>query len=156
MAAPEAAAPAPAAPESQSLELMPSDSSLLSAPPLRLIPDSPVQRASKKSAQQAAPDQKTKTEIAAEEMADRIRYRRARTKALNDPAVQGELARAQAARTDYEKREALKSYYKLLYARMAKIDPSLKSRIAVDSQSSLWRLTQKRISATEAFDATNR
>ena len=55
--------------------------------------------------------------------------REAKTKAQRDPAVQAEWDRAIEARTDYEKREALKSYYKMLYGRIAKIDPTLKKPI---------------------------
>ncbi|RYD80290.1 MAG: hypothetical protein EOP84_12155 [Verrucomicrobiaceae bacterium] len=53
------------------------------------------------------------------------------------------------ARTDYEKREALKKYYALLYARMEKMDKSLKKEIEVREPLTVRRLHQTRIAPTE-------
>jgi surface protein G len=97
-----------------------------------------------------------KTSTAANEVAERIRFRQAKTKALRDPAVQAEWANSESARTDLEKREALKRYYKLLYARIAKIDSTLKKAIELQQMSSLRRLEQTRIDPTEPLDPDER
>ena len=68
---------------------------------------------------------------------------------LGDTAVQAEWDRAEAMKTDYEKREVLKSYYRLLYGRMAKIDPSLKTLIDAQLQQSLGRLAQTKVAPTQ-------
>ena len=90
----------------------------------------------------------SKTELAATELAEKIRYRQVKTRALGDPAVQEEWRKAQTARTDAEKRAGLKRYYQALYGRMAKIDKSLEKRIAERKQISLRRLQQNRIQAS--------
>jgi hypothetical protein len=86
----------------------------------------------------------------------RIRFRQAKTRASNDPAVQAEWARANAARTDFEKRDALKAYYKALFNRMRRIDGSLRARIAETEQRAMKRLTQTRIDPTEPIDPDER
>ena len=91
-----------------------------------------------------------------DELQQRVRFREVKTRALKDPAVQSEWDRAQTVRTDYEKREALKSYYTRLYTRMAKIDRSLKKRIAEEQGRSLARLTQTRVDPTEPLDPQER
>lgn len=67
--------------------------------------------------------------------------------------MQEQWERAQAATTEYEKREALKSYYKLLYARMSKLDRSVIKLIDQRQQLSLRRLEQTRIDPTEPLVA---
>ena len=79
----------------------------------------------------------------------RIRMREAKTKAQREPAVQAEWDRAAAMKTDYEKREVLKGYYRLLYGRMAKIDPTLKTSADQQLQESLGRLEQNHIAPTQ-------
>lgn len=75
---------------------------------------------------------------------ERIRYREAKTRALKDPAVQQEQERAENAATDSEKREALKNYYKLLHARMLKIDGSLGPQITAKEAQVTASFSQKR------------
>jgi hypothetical protein len=70
-------------------------------------------------------------------MKERIRYREVKTRALKDPAIQAEWERAHKVGTDYEKRESLKKYYTMLYARMARIDKTLKKRIAEQERTSI-------------------
>ena len=94
----------------------------------------------------------SKTDVNAAELRERIRFREAKTKALRDAQVQAQWDRAALAKTDYEKREALKNYYKLLYARIAKLDGSIKKLIDQREQFSLRRLEQTRIDPTVAFD----
>lgn len=99
------------------------------------------------------PAKRSRTEIAADELAQKVRYRQVKTRALGDPAVQEEWRKAQTARTDAEKRAGLKRYYQLLYGRMAKIDKTLKKRIAERELISLRRLKQNRIEASVAGGA---
>jgi hypothetical protein len=94
----------------------------------------------------------SKTDVSAAELRERIRFREAKTKALRDAQVQAQWERSVQARTDYERREALKSYYKLLYARIGKLDSSIKKLIEERQQYSLRRLEQDRIDPTVPFD----
>ena len=102
---------------------------------LGLIPETPA--SAKKPA--PMPQKKSTTEQASDDLQARIRYREARTKALQDPKIQMEWDRAQAAKTDPEKREAMKSYYTLLCDRVVKVDPSTKPRVEKLRQSLAWR-----------------
>ena len=106
---------------------------------LGLIPESPAPAAKPKS----APAKKSSTEQASDDLQARIRYREARTKALQDPRIQMEWDRAQAAKTDSEKREALKSYYNLICDRVVKIDPATKPHIETLRKTLAWRLETK-------------
>jgi hypothetical protein len=119
--------------------------------PLPLIPETPedVPRpgTGRGEIQQPAPDQPAATSKTAEsinEMRMRIRYREVKTEALRDPAVQAEWERAERATVDAEKRDALKSYYTKLYARMLKIDGSIEKLVATRQANALSRLVQKR------------
>ena len=103
---------------------------------LGLIPESPAPAKKPK----AAPPKKSATEQASDDLQMRIRYREARTKALQDPKIQMEWERAQTAKTDPEKREALRSYYKMLCDRVVKIDPGTKPRIETLRGTLAWRL----------------
>ena len=142
----------------QRLELMPAPTGQLAPEPLPLIPESPepVRKPSGRAISEPAKEKKSKTEIAADEMQERIHYRQAKTKALQDPALRDEWDRAHQTRTDYERRAALKSYYLKLYGRMARLDPSIKKRIDLEQERSLHRLLQTRIAATEALESDER
>ncbi len=94
-------------------------------------------------------EKKSSTDLSTGELQQMIRFRQAKTRALGDPAVQAEWRQSEVARTDFEKRAALKRYYTLLYARMGKLDGSLKKQITERSLTSLHRLEQKRIEGTE-------
>ena len=106
---------------------------------LNLIPETPKSTA-KPKAQSLEPKKKSSTEKESDDLASRIRYREARTRALQDPGVQQEWDRAQAAKTEPEKRETMKSYYKLLCDRMVRVDPTVKPRVEVLRKSLVWRL----------------
>lgn len=98
----------------------------------------------------------SKTQIAEDEIQQRIHLREAKNKALNDPAVQAEWNKSQRAKTDFDKREALKRYYALLYGRVRKIDPTV-TKLADDRQSlALRRLAQTRVDPTEPLDPDER
>ncbi len=100
--------------------------------------------------------QRSKTEIAANELAIKVRYRQVKTRALGDPAVQSEWKVAQTAPTDAQKRDGLRRYYKLLYGRMAKIDKSLKKEISEREALALKRLQQNRIDPSSPIDTVDR
>jgi len=108
---------------------------------LRLIPEAPQTTAKPKSKPAPSqPKKKSSTEQESDDLLTRIRYREAKTKALQDPRVQQEWDRAQVAKTDPQKREALKDYYNLLFDRMVKIDATVKPRVEVLRKSLVWRL----------------
>jgi hypothetical protein len=107
--------------------------------PSALIPELPPVSPPAKPAP-AEPKKKSSTEQESDDLQARIRYREVKTKALRDPKIQQEWDRAEAAKTDPEKREYLKSYYKLLCDRMVKIDSSVKPRVDALRKSLVWRL----------------
>lgn len=141
---------APTEKDPDRLELMPAQR-LLPPTGLPLIPEIPLPMEKPRSQSVESPIKRRDSATAdAEDLVkQRIRMREAKTKVQRDPAVQAEWDRAAAVRTDYEKREALKSYYKLLYGRMAKVDPTLKTAIGKQLQESLERLEQTRIAPTQ-------
>lgn len=94
-------------------------------------------------------DKKTKTEEVEEEYVRRVRFRQAQTRAVADPAVQAEWEIAKVAKTDYEKREAMKRYYKLLFARVRKLDGTVKEEADRREAAAISRLEQHRVAATE-------
>ena len=55
---------------------------------------------------------------AASDQRARIEWRKLRNAATNDPAVKAARAKAEAARTDLEKRKLLRAYYELLFSKM--------------------------------------
>lgn len=144
---------APADKDKDRLELMPSKPAQLLPPPtgLSLIPEMPLppEKLRPRAVESPIKKRDSATADAEDLIKQRIRMREAKTKAQHDPAVQAEWDRAAAVRTDYEKREVLKSYYKLLYGRMAKIDPTLKAPIETQLQQSLGQLEQTRIAPTQ-------
>ena len=97
-----------------------------------------------------------KTQVAADDVADRIRLRSAKTKALRNPKVQAEWESAEKARTDLERREALKRYYTLLYNCIDKTDPTLKKLTALRRVSVIRKLEQTKIDPTEPLDPDER
>ncbi len=140
------------------LELMPSPTPQLTPEPLPLIPEAPEPTRKPKGSAitEPAKEKKSKTEIAADEMQERIRFRQAKTKVTQDPVMQEEWNRAHRTRTDFERREALKAYYTKLYSRMLKLDPSIKARVAVEQERSLHKLVQTRVAGTEAPEIDDR
>ena len=143
----------PAAPEGDRLELMPSKPAQLLPPPsgLPLIPEIPMPAETSRGRGAESPVKKrdSVTADAEEAVKQRIRLREAKTKAQRDPAVQAEWDRAATMKTDYEKRDVLKSYYRLLYGRMAKVDPTLKAPIDMLLRQSLSQLEQSKIAPSQ-------
>ncbi len=162
-----AQAKAPAAPAEKPLQLAPEP-----APTDFLIPDNIPQnpkprgsaipqpsssRSSSSSSSSAPARPKTnKTTAAEEDVKQRIQYRLAKNKAVRDPAVLAALEAAEKAKTDLEKREAMKRYYALLNARILKIDGSLSKSATERKTYSTRRLDQTRIDPTEPLDPDER
>ena len=137
--------------------------------PISLIPDA-IPNTSKKSSsddvgtgtatKEAGKKSKTpaKVDYSADAVKKRIRLREIKTQALKDEGVQLEMETANAAKTDSDKRAALKRYYNLLCNRMIKIDPSLKTEIEARRHSYLARYDQNRVRTAEeasGFDLRN-
>ena len=106
---------------------------------LELIPEVPKSTTKPKAAP-SEPKKKSSTEQASDDLRLRIRYREAKTRALEDPKLQQEWDRAQSMKTEPGKREALKSYYNLLCDRMVKIDSTVKPRVETFRKTLIWRL----------------
>ena len=142
-------------------QLRPTPPSPIAPPPaqagetLPLIPDTLETTEKPKGGAMIEP-RKDKTSAAEDELGARLRMREIRTQALKDAKIQSEWDRAHAAKTDFEKREAMKSYYTLLYAKMEKLDGSLRKRIAELKSVSIKRLTQHNIDPTDPVDAADR
>lgn len=92
----------------------------------------------------------SKTEVFEQDQADKIRFRQVHTQALADRKLMELWDKSNVARKDADKRALLKDYYKQLYARMEKIDPSLKKLIDLQATVAEHRLTQAHITPTEA------
>ena len=123
-------------------------------PEVTLIPEQVPQNPKKPADMKA--DAKSKTEINAEELLERIHFREAQVKALRDPQVQAEWERSEKAKTDLDRREALKRYYKLLHERIVKIDRTVKKTSDTRQAAALHRLDQTRIDPTEPLDPLER
>ncbi len=74
-----------------------------------------------------------------------VRLHEAKTVALRDPAIQEQMAWVEAAKTDEGKRERLIKYYKMLYARIVKIDGSLKALAKEQQKGIIGSIEQKNI-----------
>ena len=144
---------APAEKDKDRLELMPSKPAQLLPPPagLSLIPELPLppEKSRPRSIESPIKKRDSATSDAEDLVKQRIRLREAKTKAQRDPAVQAEWDRAAAVKTDYERREVLKGYYKLLYGRMAKLEPTLKAPLETQLQQALGQLEQRKIAPTQ-------
>ena len=135
------------------LELMPSKPAQLLPPPagLSLSPDIPLppEKTRPRTTVESPIKRRDATADAEDLVKQRIRLREAKTKAQRDPAIMAEWDRAAGMKTDYEKREVLRGYYKLLYGRMAKLDPTLKAATDKQLQESLGQLEQNKIAPTQ-------
>lgn len=129
--------------------------------PLPLMPETPSSPTEKprhsygaggsSSAGAAAqnPIKKNKTQENTEDVADRIKYREAKYKAMQDPKIQALLDEANAAKKDLDKREAMRKYYKELGAKIVKIDGSIKKLATARMQESLKLLDQTHVRPEE-------
>ena len=92
---------------------------------------------------------KSKTAESIESIADNIKYREAKTKALRDEKVAQAQADVDAAKTEPEKLAALKRYYTLLAAKILKIDGSIKKLVDARMKDSLKQLDQSKVRPEE-------
>lgn len=163
-AAPADAA-APATPEGPATP--PSNAEILGLPPLQtnpLFPEPLPEPATGTGAEFGEPEKmpgatapsgprarirSRETSAEAEELARRIRFREVKTKADRDPQVGENRDAAAAARTDVEKREALRAYYNALCDRMLKIDSSLKEAVEAKRKLELGRLLPSKVRGAE-------
>ena len=123
---------------------------------LPLIPEGVEQREQPKGTGTgtalAEPKKINKTSEAENELTARIRMRELKTRALRDAKVRAEWQRAQTARTDAEKRDALTAYYTQLYGKIGEFDGSIKKRAEVLKEASIRRITQRRIAPSEMLE----
>jgi hypothetical protein len=62
-----------------------------------------------------------------------VEWRHLKNQVVNDPEVRAAKATAQAARTDLEKRNRLRNYYKIYYGRMSALASSAEMKLALES-----------------------
>ncbi len=75
-----------------------------------------------------------------------VQWRKLRNQVQNDPAVKAAFARAEAARTDLEKRKLLARYYELFYRKIAAIAPAeMKTYLNDRKKEHLAALPQPRV-----------
>ncbi len=77
----------------------------------------------------AKKEKQSATSAADDALRDRIKLRTAKTKAQSDPGLQAIWDSQFKARTDFEQRAILDDYYTQLWARIAKIDKTLKKEV---------------------------
>ncbi len=146
---PPAAAPAPFATESAPaedsslLDPLPADPGMIDAPTLPPATDIGIQmprlttRPPKEEDEEA---KKKKEDLPAASIEDRVKFRRARTKALSDPRIIDAAQRAADATTDPEKRAALDEYYKLMFAKVRKLEPGVELMVVAAEEQVFRRL----------------
>jgi hypothetical protein len=127
--------------------------------PLSLIPNTPepVEKPSHRASSGTAENdanapsliKKNKTQANTDDVADRIKFRMAKTKALEDEKIQALWADTEATKGDEEKRKALKNYYIALYAKILKIDGSIKKLVSQRLQDCLKQLEQRKVRPEE-------
>src|ERR1044072_4009693 len=69
----------------------------------------------------------------ADEARVHVEWRQLKNRIVNDPAVQAAKAYAQAARTDLEKRNRLRSYYNIYYERMSALATTPEIKLALQA-----------------------
>ena len=78
----------------------------------------------------------------------KIRYKETRLKVEKTPALESLLAKAKAARTFESERAAYREYYRELFRRIKKLDPTLAKKCDAMETAYLNRLAQTRIEPT--------
>jgi len=78
----------------------------------------------------------------------RVRFQEVKAVALKDEAIREMKDRADKAKTDEDKRAALREHYKMLFAKMVSIDAELAERCALMETAYLRRLAQFRVEPT--------
>ncbi len=138
--------PLPPEPANNALDMLPGFSPL---PTGADLPEFTIRRRENPS---LVPDGPNPTEAAALALNQRYHFQNARARALLDPEVQEALALAQKAPTDRSLRDAMRLHYKLLFAKMRRLDSSLESLIAEREKEALAPL-QERFPRTDAAPA---
>lgn len=77
-----------------------------------------------------------------------IRYREVRVKVEKDPKVASLFSQAETAKSDEDKRAALREYYRLLFKKMVEIDKTLEARCKTMEDAYIRRLAQTRLEPT--------
>jgi hypothetical protein len=144
----------PASVGADKLDLLPADSAEeLKGKVLPLLPEAsevPLEAAVEEVKDRVVERvKKSKTELASDEMEIRVRFRLARTKALNDSRVQEIWEQSKKVKTDYERRELMQAYYGRIYGLMRKGDATLEKRIEQEERRAIQRFTQRRVTPTE-------
>lgn len=78
----------------------------------------------------------------------RVRYQEVKFEALKDQSIREMKERADRARTDEDKRAALREHYRMLFAKMVSIDPELIERCVLMERAYMNRLAQFRVEPT--------
>jgi len=78
----------------------------------------------------------------------RVRFQEVKSVALKDEAIREMKERANRAKTDEDKRAALREHYKMLFAKIVSIDAELAERCALMETAYLRRLAQFRVEPT--------
>ena len=86
------------------------------------------------------------------DLAARIRYREAHSRAVNDPKIQALWAESRQVATDGQKRDALRRYYGALYTRILALDKTVAPLVEERRRVSLKRLDQTRIEPTDPLE----
>jgi hypothetical protein len=83
-----------------------------------------------------------------QEIKVKIRYKETRLKVEKTPALEALLAKAKSARNFESERAAYREYYRELFRRMKKLDPTLTKKCDAMETAYLSRLAQTRIEPT--------
>jgi hypothetical protein len=89
-----------------------------------------------------------KPKATAEELDLRIRYRKARTVAEMNDKVRAAWENSRGTKTDHEKRQALKRYYEVLFAKMIAVDRGVTPLVQKQLKAETDTLTQTHIAPT--------
>ncbi len=124
--------------------------------PLPLMPQTPalvpLQRAPRTPSPRSAAVLPSKTQASIDNVTVGIRIHQAKAIALVDPEVEQKWAWAHAARTAEGQRERLMDYYRLLYAKMVRIDRTLKQPTAALFQAYKNEIEQHNIQKSEMIE----
>ena len=79
----------------------------------------------------------------------RIRYRQAESRVLEDSALKALWQQSRTARTDYAKRDALRTYYRLMFQKMVAVDKGILPLVQDRERFTMNRLDQTRVEPTD-------
>ncbi|MFZ4116622.1 MAG: hypothetical protein ACOYK6_07890 [Chthoniobacterales bacterium] len=142
---------APTASPETSSSVVPTDPSMI--PPPQEVSSHPesdtTAPAANETEQQSSPPVLPSTEsIEKKKQELKVRYYEVRTQVEKEVDVSALKEKANHATTDEEKRQALRAYYALLFAKMKKVDPSISERCDLLEKAYLHRLEQVVIQPT--------